>query len=211
MPQAGGHDDLDEYASRDAIGLRELIAAGEVSAGGDRGRRARGARARPTRASTALPRRRSTRPSSRDADGPLAGVPFLIKDFGPMARACRSSAAAAPATASLARRDSDLMTRVRAAGLSRWGSPPCPELALSFATEPRRTGPTRNPWDLERGVGGSSGGSAALVAAGAVPIAHGNDGAGSIRIPASCCGLVGLSRAAAAIPCGPGWASRCSG
>ncbi len=102
-----------------------------------------------------------------------------------------------------ARHDSDLMTRFRAAGLATLGLTTVPELAISFATESVKHGPTRNPWNLERGVGGSSGGAAALVAAGAVPIAHGNDGAGSIRIPAACCGLVGLKPSRGRTPCGP--------
>jgi amidase len=99
--------------------------------------------------------------------------------------------------------DHDLMTRFRAAGLVILGQTTAPELGLSFSTEPLRYGPTGNPWAAERGVGGSSGGAAALVAAGAVPLAHGNDGAGSLRIPASCCGVVGLKPSRGRTPCGP--------
>jgi amidase len=95
------------------------------------------------------------------------------------------------------------MRRVRAAGLKTLGLTTTPELGMSLTTEPRRTGATRNPVDPERSAGGSSGGSAALVAAGAVPIAHGSDGAGSIRVPAACCGVIGLKPTRGRIPCGP--------
>jgi amidase len=96
------------------------------------------------------------------------------------------------------------MQRFRRAGLAAIGQTCAPELSMSFATESRRYGVTRNPWDLERGAGGSSGGAAALVAAGGVPVAHGSDGAGSIRIPAACCGVVGLKPSRGRTTAGPG-------
>ncbi|MGI9019697.1 MAG: amidase [Solirubrobacterales bacterium] len=127
-------------------------------------------------------------------DGPFRGVPFLLKDIGasfagqPLhmgARALRDADFRAPV-------DSYLAQRFRAAGLVTLGKTNVPELGLLPTSEPVAFGATRNPWDLERSPGGSSGGAAAAVASGMVPVAHANDGAGSIRIPASACGLVGL-------------------
>jgi amidase len=135
--------------------------------------------------------------------GPLAGVPFVIKDSGPFARGVPFALGSRAIRGAVALVDHELMVRFREAGLVALGQSTAPELGLSFSTEPLRSGPTRNPWALGRGVGGSSGGSAALVAAGAVPIAHGNDGGGSIRVPASCCGLVGLKPSRGRTPSGP--------
>ena len=138
-----------------------------------------------------------------EAAGPLAGVPFVIKDSGPFAGGVPFGLGSRSIHGAVALVDHDLMTRFRAAGLVTLGQTIAPEIGLSFSTEPVRYGPTRNPWALDRGVGGSSGGSAALVAAGAVPLAHGNDGGGSLRVPASCCGLVGLKPSRGRTPSGP--------
>ena len=127
-------------------------------------------------------------------DGPFKGVPFLLKDLGaayagqPLhmgMRLLKEADFRAPV-------DTFLADRFRAAGLITFGKTNTPELGILPTSEPEAYGPSKNPWDTTRTPGGSSGGSAAAVAAGIVPMAHANDGGGSIRIPAACCGLFGL-------------------
>ncbi|MFC5187257.1 amidase [Actinomadura harenae] len=194
--------ELREYARHDAVGLRKLIAAGEVTAAEVESVAREALDVADAEVNgLALPQFRPA--LDHDKDGPFAGVPFLIKDHGPVAQGVPFTIGSRALPGVIARNDSDLMSRFRAAGLVTLGLTTVPELAISFSTESVRYGPTRNPWDPARGVGGSSGGAAALVAAGAVPVAHGSDAAGSIRVPASCCGLVGLKPSRGRVPCGP--------
>jgi amidase len=126
---------------------------------------------------------------------PFAGVPIAIKDlFAPVAGLPMSQGSdlLGDYTPDY---DYALVRRFREAGFVIVGKSATPEFGIPPVTEPRRSGPTRNPWDPERTPGGSSGGAGAAVAAGTVPVAHGSDGGGSIRIPAACCGLVGLKPA----------------
>src|SRR5207249_12064240 len=138
-------------------------------------------------------------------DVPFHCVPYLAKDFlcytagDPLhmgARPLRDANFCAPG-------DTYLAEKFRAAGFITLGRTNTPELGTLPTTEPDAYGPTRNPWDTRRSTGGSSGGSAAAVAAGLVPAAHANDGGGSIRIPASECGVVGLKPSRARISFGP--------
>jgi amidase len=134
---------------------------------------------------------------------PFAGVPIAIKDNRQVAGMPITNGSDLFADA-VASTDAYCVRRLREAGFVIVGKTALPELGILPTTEPRRHGPTRNPWALDRTPGGSSGGSAAAVAAGMVPIAHGNDGGGSIRIPAACCGLVGLKPARGRVSVGPG-------
>jgi amidase len=133
---------------------------------------------------------------------PFAGVPIAIKGNVPVEGLCMNFA-----SKFLAGHHADhsayLVRRLRDAGFVVVGTTNLPEFGILPTTEPRHTGATRNPWDLERTPGGSSGGSAAAVAAGMLPLAHGNDGGGSIRIPAACTGLVGLKPSRGRVSRGP--------
>lgn len=136
-------------------------------------------------------------------DGPFKGVPFLLKDLSsalagvPLSSGSRFTKDFVPSY------DSEMVRRYKASGVIILGKTNTPELGLTPFTEPDLFGPTRNPWDLERTPGGSSGGTAAAIAAGMVPLAGGGDGGGSIRIPASCCGLFGLKPTRGRTPTGP--------
>ena len=144
-------------------------------------------------------------------DGPFAGVPFLLKDLGAPYDGVRMTLGANLLRDFVPGHDSELVARLKRCGLIILGKTNTPEFGLLPTTEPRLFGPCRNPWDTGRTTGGSSGGSAAAVAAGLVPMAHANDGGGSIRIPASCCGLFGLKPTRARNPLGPDFGDLMSG
>jgi amidase len=143
--------------------------------------------------------------SSDLPEGPFRGVPYLLKDlYAAEAGKPLSNGSKAYKTADyVSTEDSTLVARYKASGLISIGRSNSPEFGSVPVTEPEAWGPTRNPWDLSRTPGGSSGGSASAVAAGIVPIAHASDGGGSIRIPAACCGLVGLKVSQGRISMGP--------
>lgn len=140
---------------------------------------------------------------SAPTDGVFAGVPFLLKDIlGGMAGVpTRDGSRINPGVS--ATHNSELVNRFLKSGLIPLGKTNVPEFGLVGTTESKLHGPARNPWNLAHSTGGSSGGSAAAVASGMVPVAHANDGGGSIRIPASCCGLVGLKPTRGRNPAGP--------
>ena len=143
--------------------------------------------------------------SSALPEGPFRGVPYLLKDLyaAEAGKPLSNGSKAYKAADYVSSEDTTLVSRYKAAGLISIGRSNSPEFGSVPVTEPEAWGPTRNPWDLSRTPGGSSGGSAAAVAAGIVPIAHASDGGGSIRIPAACCGLVGLKVSQGRISMGP--------
>ncbi|HOM30160.1 MAG TPA: amidase [Deltaproteobacteria bacterium] len=195
-----------EYDLYDGIGLAELVKKGLVSAAEVLEEAIeRIERVNPKINAVILRMYDSARRavSSRLPEGPFTGVPFLLKDLltacagVPLSMGCRAYRDYVPPV------DSELMRRYRASGVVVAGKTNTPEFGLVAVTEPELFGPTRNPWDLGRTPGGSSGGSAAAVASGMVPMASGGDGGGSIRIPASHCGLFGLKPTRGRTPTGP--------
>lgn len=138
-----------------------------------------------------------------DENAPFAGVPFLIKELVLHAEGVPHSMGSRIGENTVIPVDSELMARFRKAGLILAGTTTTPEFGYNAPTEAVIYGATRNPWNLNHSPGGSSGGSATAVASGIVPIAHANDGGGSIRIPASCSGLVGLKPTRGRVPAGP--------
>ena len=204
---------ISDYDSYDALGLAELVRNGEVSAG--------------ELLDEAISRVEATNPlinaftvrfhdMARAAiaaglpEGPLSGVPFPLKDLGAAMKGTPLTNGSKLFEHYVCDTTSTLVERFQAAGLVMFARTNSPEFGLSYATEPSLHGPTRNPWNLDHIPGGSSGGAAAAAAARVVPMAHASDGGGSIRVPASCCGLFGLKPARGRTPSGPtesdGWA-----
>ncbi|MDE0046588.1 MAG: amidase family protein, partial [bacterium] len=203
---------IDDYADLDATELARRIALGEFTASKVLEEAiARAERVNPKLNALVYPWFDHARSCVREGlpAGPLHGVPFLLKDLyedyagQPHSNGCRALAD------TVAGHDAELVRRYKAAGLSIFGRTTSPEFGLSTTTESALHGVTRNPWHPDVTAGGSSGGAAALVAAGVIPMANASDGGGSIRIPASCCGLFGLKPTRARNPIGPdvgeGW------
>ncbi|SEH53263.1 Asp-tRNAAsn/Glu-tRNAGln amidotransferase A subunit [Mycolicibacterium rutilum] len=193
--------DFDEYRSYDAVGLAKLVADKEVTAAEllDAAK-ARSAVVNPR--INAIVKDIAVNPSEQ-RDGPFAGVPFLIKDLAQDYASLPTSRGSRALMSTPAKEHATVVQRWLDAGLVIFGKTNTPEFGAKGITEPEAWGPARNPWDLTRTPGGSSGGSAAAVAAGIVPCAGANDGGGSIRIPAGCCGLVGLKPGRGLTPSGP--------
>jgi amidase len=197
----------EEYLAFDAVGLAALVHRGEVTpleltdAAIERIESLNGRLNAVVETGYAAARAAAR---TMDLNAPLAGVPFLAKDMYidvqglHLTASCRWLAQLPPAA-----EDAPLAARWRRAGLAVLGRTNTPEFAGDFVTEPTWRGPTQNPWDLSLSPGGSSGGAAAAVASGMVPVAHGTDSGGSIRVPASACGLVGLKPSRGWVPGGP--------
>jgi len=212
-PDEGPDVTPDQYQSCDGLALAALIAQGQLSvreavnaaiAGIERlnpqfnavvAERFAAARDEADR----MDRNRPERP------GPLWGVPFLLKDVNLFSDVLPTRFASRFFSEARPRGDSSMVRRWRRAGLVILGTTNTPEFAGDFTTEPLAYGPTRNPWCQDLTVGGSSGGAGAAVASGMVPLAHGTDLGGSIRIPAACCGVFGFKPSVGLNPLGPHW------
>lgn len=197
---------LHEYAQLDATALSHLVKTREISSAELLELSLKAiAQVNPTLNFVSHDLAAHARRTLRDgiADGPFEGVPFLLKDLGAQLAGTPYNAGSRLMEGNVSVKDTNLMTRFKAAGLLTVAKSTTPEFGAQINTEPLITGITRNPWNLDHTPGGSSGGSAAAVAAGVVPLAHANDGLGSIRIPASNCGIFGLKPTRQRTPAGP--------
>ena len=185
---------MDDYSNYDGVGLAELVRNGEVKPA----ELVEAAIARIEKHNPAINavvyQAFDEARAKADAlpDGPFRGVPFLVKDLLIQVAGWPRTSGSRYCRGVVDVEDDGLMRRYRASGVAAIGKTNLSEFGIAGTTEGQLYGPCRNPWNLDHIVGGSSGGAAAAVAAGIVPMAHGGDGRGSIRIPASCCGLVGL-------------------
>ena len=197
---------FDDYRAHDALGLAALIRSGAVS--------------RQEVMACAMARLEAVNPRINavtyldpaavqanapvtGADGPFAGVPYFIKDLHAPVKGMPLTHGSRLFADNVFDFDAELVTRLRSAGFVIAGRTNAPEFGMNVSTEPAFKGPTRNPWSLEHSAGGSSGGAAAAVASGILPATHATDSGGSIRIPASCNGLIGLKPTRALLPYGP--------
>ena len=185
---------MKDYATHDGLGLANLVRNKEVSASELAEEAIRRAERSQPKLNAVVFRDYDAARTAAKAPiaGPFMGVPFFLKDIFGLAKGMPTRQASGFIPPVPADHDSELTRRFRKAGLVLLGKTNVPEFGLVATTESKLYGPAHNPWKLDHSTGGSSGGSAALVAAGAVPLAHANDGGGSIRIPAAACGLVGL-------------------
>jgi amidase len=197
---------MDELAQLDATAQADLVRSGQLQpAELVDAAIARAERVNPALNAIVTPLYEQARRAARGQlpEGPFRGVPFLLKDLLAALAGVRMAGGSGFLREFVPDHDSELVTRFKRAGLVIIGKTNTPEMGILPTTEPAIFGATRNPWDVKRTPGGSSGGSAAAVAAGIVPMAHGNDGGGSIRIPASCCGLFGMKPTRARTSLGP--------
>ncbi|MFO1080053.1 MAG: amidase [Reyranellaceae bacterium] len=205
---------MKSYDDCDGLDLAALVASGQASPRellDEAVARARAVQDRLNPISQLFPERARAAIDAGLPDGPFRGVPFLLKEITALAGTPTWAGSRLLREAPPVAEDSTLVERYKRAGLAIFGKTTTPEFGIAPSTETSLTGITRNPWDPARTSGGSSGGAAVAVATRVVPMAHGSDGGGSIRIPASCCGLFGLKPTRARTPSGPlageGWGS----
>lgn len=206
--------DQKTYRQLDAVEIARLVNAGDIDPG-DVTEAALVAAAEVNPAINAivlLDEQQARQQASRvDRTAPLAGVPILIKDNNLFVEGWPTTFGSKFYEGAPPQPESSFIQRLRASGAVVLGKTNTPEFASDWTTEPTWRGPTRNPWNLDHSPGGSSGGSAAAVAAGIVPAAHGNDNAGSIRVPSAWCGIFGLKPTRGLVPVGPAFPELAAG